>query len=112
MFQIQLPQAFYSILQNEDEVLSGWRFLERDEALRLKAELDARYDYPGREWRGIPFASSTTSEDVVCFDLSGESETEALVVPVRNWHGPRWEFAGSMKTFRQWLRHDSGGNIT
>ena len=62
---IQLPVAFLEIQEDDMTGVLAWKFLFAAEALSLKAELDSRYNYPGREWRGIPFARSTVSEDIV-----------------------------------------------
>lgn len=109
---IRLPEEFLNILSGWSGVETAWKFLSAAEALSLKAELDLRFDYHGREWRGIPFASSLVCEDVVCFDLTTPPGEESKVLPIRDWHGPRWEFSGDVKTFEQWLTQDSGGNLT
>jgi hypothetical protein len=111
-FNIHLPEAFLSLITRPQDQRIAWKFLSAAEAISLKAELDVRFDYPEREWRGIPFARSTVSEDVVCFDLSRTSGDEAKVLPIRDWHGPRWEFSGGIKTFDQWLTQDSKGHLT
>ena len=111
-FDIQLPAKFLEILQKETPRYLKWSFLDPHEARNLMAELDLRFNYPGREWRGIPFALSTITEDVVCFDLNTPSGQETRVLPIRDWHGPRWEFSGDIRTFEQWLAHDSGGSLT
>ena len=109
---ILLPATFLEFqTENRDHGLA-WKFLSAAEAVSLKAELDTRFHYPGREWRGIPFARSTVSEDVVCFDLETPPGDEAGVLPIRDWHGPRWEFSGGIKTFDQWLSQDSKGHLT
>ena len=109
---IQLPVSFTKILVKENSHQLAWKFLSAAEALSLQAELDTRFNYPGREWRGIPFARSTISEDVACFDLTTPTDQEARVLPIRDWHGPRWEFSGENKTFDQWLTQDSKGHLT
>jgi len=109
---IQLPEKFLDIIEIGPAEELQWRFLDPNEARQLKAELDLRFHYPGREWRGIPFARSTVSEDVVCFDLETPPGDEAGVLPIRDWHGPRWEFSGGIKTFDQWLSQDSKGHLT
>jgi hypothetical protein len=111
-FDIQLPVKFLEILQQKTPTYFKWSFLDPHEARKLMAELDLRYNYPGREWRGLPFARSTVSEDVVCFDLQSPPACEAKVIPIRNWHGPRWEFSGDTKTFAQWLTQDAKGHLT
>jgi len=110
--RIELPASFLNLLKKPDERPNAWKFLSAAEAISLKAELDARFHYPGREWRGIPFARSTVSEDVVCFDIATAPGNEAKVLPIRDWHGPRWEFSGGIKTFDQWLSQDSKGHLT
>ncbi len=109
--EIKLPDAYLEFLAGPEGNRVAWKFLTTDESLKLKTELDIRFDYPGREWRGIPFARSTVSEDVVCFDLTGGADVEALVIPIRDWHGPRWEYAGGNKTFVSWLAGDSKGHL-
>ena len=109
---IRLPAAFLNLQTEKKEHGLGWKFLSAAEALSLQAELDTRFNYPGREWRGIPFAHSTISEDVACFDLTTPTDQEARVLPIRDWHGPRWEFSGENKTFDQWLTQDSKGHLT
>ena len=111
-FNVQLPKAFLEILEDYMSGILAWKFLSAAEAVSLKAELDIRFNYPGREWKGIPFARSTVSEDVVCFDLETPPGDEAKVLPIRDWHGPRWEFSGGIKTFDQWLTQDSKGHLT
>ena len=111
-FEILLPERFLDILELKPHSGFQWRFLDPDEARQLMAELDLRYNYPDREWRGIPFARSTVSEDIVCFDLQTQPDREAKVIPIRDWHGPRWEFSGGTKTFAQWLMHDAKGHLT
>ena len=109
---IRLPAKFLQILGQEHPAFLHWRFLDPDEARELMAELDLRFNYPGREWVGIPFARSTVSEDVVCFDLATPTGDEAKVLPIRDWHGPRWEFSGDIKAFDEWLARDSKGHLT
>lgn len=109
---LRLPEEFLNILSGRSEVKTAWKFLSAAEAVSLKAELDLRFDYPGREWRGIPFARSVVSEDVACFDLATPTGEEARVLPIRDWHGPRWEFSGDTKTFDGWLTQDSKGHLT
>ena len=101
---IHLPATFLDFHTEDRDHGLAWKFLSAAEALTLKAELDLRFIYPGREWRGIPFARSTVSEDVACFDLDTPSGEEARVVPIRDWHGPRWEFEGYIKTFEEWIK--------
>ena len=108
---IQLPVSFTEILVKGNSHQLAWKFLSAAEAISLKAELDIRFNYPGREWRGIPFARSKVSEDVVCFDLETPTGVEARILPIRDWHGPRWEFSGDKKTFDQWLNQDSKGHL-
>jgi hypothetical protein len=110
--EIRLPENFRHLWERSTDRPSGWKILDADEARQFKAELDTRFNYPGRQWRGVPFARSTASEDVACFDLTGGLDAEALVIPVRDWHGPRWEFDGKLKSFEQWLDEDSKGKIT
>lgn len=110
--EIVLPSEFLRLINEMPKERIAWKFLSAVEALSLKAELDTRFDYPGREWRGIPFARSTLSEDVACFDLHTHPGEEAMVIPVRDWHGPRWEFSGDIKSFNDWLSHDRKGHIT
>ena len=112
MLNIQLPEAFLEIYTQGIDHGLAWKFLSAEEAISLKEELDLRFNYPGREWRGVPFARSHVSEDVVCFDLATPSGNEARVLPIRDWHGPRWEFSGEIKTFDQWLTQDSKGLLT
>jgi len=112
MLNIRLPEAFLQIHSDSREHGLEWKFLTAAEAISLKAELDLRFNYPGREWVGIPFARSTVSEDVVCFDLSTPPRVEAKVLPIRDWHGPRWEFSGGIKAFDEWLTQDSKGHLT
>ena len=76
------------------------------------AELDLRYNYPDREWQGLPFARSLVSEDIVCFDLKTSPGSEARILPIRDWHGPRWEYSGDTKTFGKWLAQDAEGHLT
>ena len=110
--KIHLPASFIHILKTKKNHQLAWKFLSAAEALSLQAELDTRFAYPEREWRGIPFARSTVSEDVACFDLATPTDQEAMVLPIRDWHGPRWEFSGGIKTFDQWLTQDSKGHLT
>ncbi len=110
--KIELPESFTEILVTGYDQPLAWKFLSAAEAISLKAELDLRYNYSDREWEGIPFARSTVSEDIVCFDLTSPRGEETRVLPIRDWHGPRWEFSGDIKTFRQWLAQDSKGNLT
>jgi hypothetical protein len=110
--KIQLPVSFTEIPVKGNSHQLAWKFLSAAEALSLQAELDTRFTYPEREWRGIPFACSTVSEDVACFDLTTPTDQEARVLPIRDWHGPRWEFSGENKTFDQWLTQDSKGHLT
>ena len=112
MLNIRLPEAFLQIHSDSRDHGLAWKFLSAAEAVNLKAELDTRFNYPGREWSGIPFARSTVSEDVACFDLATPPGDEAWVLPIRDWHGPRWEFSGGIKTFDQWLSQDSKGHLT
>ena len=112
ILKIQLPKKFLDIIEKGAPDNFHWRFLDPGEARQLKAELDRRFDYPDREWDGIPFARSAVSEDVVCFDLATPSGDEAKILPIRDWHGPRWEFSGGIKTFDQWLTQDSKGHLT
>ena len=112
MLNIRLPEAFLQIHSDSRDHGLAWKFLSAAEAISLKAELDTRFHYPGREWRGIPFARSTVSEDVACFDLATPPGDEAGVLPIRDWHGPRWEFSGGNKTFDEWLTQDSKGHLT
>jgi len=112
LFKIQLPARFLEVLETGPADDLQWRFLDPDQARQLKAELDLRYNYPDREWRGVPFARSTVSEDVVCFDLRTPPGREADVLPIRDWHGPRWEFSGGIRTFDQWLIRDCKGHLT
>ena len=112
MLNIRLPEAFLQIHSDSRDHGLPWKFLSAAEAISLKADLNGRFDYPGREWRGIPFAGSKVSEDVVCFDLETPPGVEARVLPIRDWHGPRWEFSGDIKTFDQWLNQDSKGHLT
>ena len=109
---IRLPGTFLSLITRPQKQRIAWKFLSAPEAIRLMAELDVRFDYPGREWRGIPFARSTVSEDVACFDLTTPTDQEAMVLPIRDWHGPRWELSGEIKTFYQWLTQDSKGHLS
>ena len=111
IFNIHLPEAFLELHDEDRKHGLAWKFLSAAEAISLKAELDLRFDYPDREWRGIPFARSAVSEDVVCFDLATPPGEEARVLPIRDWHGPRWEFSGDIKTFDQWLTRDSKGHL-
>jgi len=108
---ISLPAVFLDLQTEKKGHGLAWKFLSAAEAISLKAELDIRFNYPERKWRGIPFARSTVSEDVVCFDLSSSPVGEANVLPIRDWHGPRWEFSGGIKTFDQWLTQDSKGHL-
>ncbi len=110
--KIHLPASFIHILVTKNDHQLAWKFLSAAEAISLKAELDTRFHYPGREWKGIPFARSTVSEDVVCFDLETPPGDEAGVLPIRDWHGPRWEFSGGNQTFDEWLTQDSKGHLT
>jgi len=110
--EIRLPERFLEILEIRPHPGFPWRFLDPSEARQFMAELDLRYNYPGREWNGIPFARSTVSEDIVCFDLETPSGQEANVIPIRDWHGPRWEFSGDTKAFQEWLSQDSKGHLT
>ncbi len=112
LLAIQLPVTFLDILEKGPSQGVAWRILDPEEARKLKAELDLRFDYPEREWRGIPFARSLVSEDVACFDLRTPPGKEARVLPIRDWHGPRWEFSGECKTFDRWLSEDSEGHLT
>ena len=109
---IHLPTSFIDILVAKSDHQMSWKFLSAAEALSLKAELDIRYNYPGREWRGIPFVRSTVSEDIVCFDLKTPPGQEAKVLAIGDWHGPRWEFSGETKNFVQWLTRDPKGHLT
>jgi hypothetical protein len=109
---ILLPETFLNLIAELPDKRIAWKFLSAAEALSLKADLDLRFDYPGREWRGIPFARSTVSEDVVCFDLNTPAGIEAQVIPIRDWHGPRWEFSGDIKSFNDWLNQDRKGQLT
>ena len=109
---IRLPETFLEFPTEGRDHGLAWKFLSAAEAIRLMAELDVRFNYPGREWRGVPFARSTISEDVACFDLTTPTDQEARVLPIRDWHGPRWEFSGENKTFDQWLTQDSKGHLT
>ena len=109
---ILLPEIFLKLIAEIPDERIAWKFLSAEEAISFKAELDLRFDYPGREWRGVPFARSTVSEDVACFDLDTTSGEEARVVPIRDWHGPRWEFSGNIKSFEHWLIQDRKGHIT
>ena len=109
--EITLPALFLENLEKDTGGLA-WKFLSAAEAISFKAELDLRFDYPGREWRGIPFARSTVSEDVACFDLKTPGNVEAHVIPIRDWHGPRWEFSGDTKTFQEWFVLDHKGHLT
>jgi hypothetical protein len=110
-FDIQLPAKFLEILQQRTPTDFKWSFLDPHEARKLMADLDLRFNYPGREWRGVPFARSTVSEDIACFDLGTPPGEEARVLPIRDWHGPRWEFSGETRTFKQWLSGDSKGHL-
>ena len=112
ILKIQLPEKFVDIIEKGKSEDFNWRLLDPDEARQFMAELDLRFDYSGREWKGIPFARSTVSEDVACFDLATPPGDEAGVLPIRDWHGPRWEFSGGIKTFDQWLTQDSKGHLT
>jgi hypothetical protein len=112
VLNIHLPEAFLEFFTEDRDHGLAWKFLSAAEAISIKAELDIRFNYPGREWKGIPFARSTVSEDVVCFDLETSPGDEAKVLPIRDWHGPRWEFSGGIKTFDQWLTEDSKGHLT
>jgi hypothetical protein len=87
-FDLQLPVKFLDILEQEHPAFLHWRFLDPDEARELMAELDTRYNYPDCEWSGVPFARSTVSEDIVCFDLQTPPAFEAKIIPIRDWHGP------------------------
>ncbi|UCG38780.1 MAG: hypothetical protein JSV00_00665 [bacterium] len=109
---IRLPERFLLILDEALDGTAAWQYLSAAEAVGLKAELDRRFDYPGRQWRGIPFARSRVCEDVACFDLATPRDREAQVIPVRDWHGPRWEFARDLKTFHRWLTEDREGHLT
>lgn len=109
---IQLPEAFLEILEDDMTGVLAWKFLSTFEARKLMADLDLRYNYPGREWRGVPFARSTVSEDIVCFDLQSPPACEAKIIPIRDWNGPRWEFSGETKNFVQWLTQDAKGHLT
>ena len=109
---IRLPPSFLDIISSKSELVLNWRILDPDEARQFMADLDNRFNYPEREWRGIPFACSTVSEDVACFDLATQTDQEAKVLPIRDWHGPRWEFPGEIKIFDQWLTQDSKGHLT
>lgn len=111
-FKITLPVNFFYLAEREDERPPKWKFLTPAEALDLKVELDSRFNYPDRQWNGIPFAVSNISEDIVCFDLSTPLGEEAMVLPIRDWHGPRWEYWGDRKTFAQWLASDTKGRLT
>lgn len=110
--EITLPKNFLRMLTMEPDDRTAWKFLAPADATSLKAELDLRFDYPGREWRGIPFARSLVSEDIACFDLRTPPGDEARVLPIRDWHGPRWEFSGETKTFVQWLSQNREGHLT
>ena len=101
---ILLPEIFLKLIVEIPDERIAWKFLSAVEALTLKADLDLRFDYPGREWRGVPFARSTVSEDVACFDLDTPPGEETRVVPVRDWHGPRWEFEGYILSFEEWMK--------
>ncbi len=104
---ITLPKTFLDLQTEKQGRGLAWKFLTAAEALTLKADLDLRFDYPGREWRGVPFARSTVSEDVACFDLTTPMDgLEARVVTIHDWHGPRWEFSGYSHTFEEWLREN------
>jgi hypothetical protein len=109
---ILLPEIFLKLIAEIPDERIAWKFLSAAEALTLKAELDLRFDYPGREWRGVPFARSTVSEDVACFDLDTPPGEEARVVPIRDWHGPRWEFEGYILSFEEWLTLNRKGQHT
>jgi hypothetical protein len=109
---IRLPVKFLEFQTEDRDQGMAWKFLSANEALQFKAELDLRYNYPDREWKGIPFARSTVSEDVVCFDLRTPPGREANVLPIRDWHGPRWEYSGGIRTFNQWLTRDFKGHLT
>jgi hypothetical protein len=101
---ILLPEIFLKLIAEIPDERIACKFLSAEEAISFKAELDLRFDYPGREWRGVPFARSTVSEDVACFDLTTPMDgLEARVVTIHDWHGPRWEFEGYVKTFEEWL---------
>ncbi len=102
---ILLPETFLKLIVEIPDERIAWKFLSAAEALTLKAELDLRFDYPGREWRGVPFARSTVSEDVACFDLTTPMDgLEARVVAIHDWHGPRWEFEGYILSFQEWMK--------
>ena len=111
LFGIRLPDEFLRMVEDGEKTAGNWRLFTPREAVLLKADLDNRYDYPGRQWRGIPFARSTVSEDVACFDLDSPAGSEAMVLPIRDWNGPRWEFAGDHRSFSQWIRVDRGGRF-
>ena len=80
---IRLPDRFLELLAGKSVTQLAWKFLSAAEAVCFKAELDSRFDYPGREWKGIPFARSTMSEDVACFDLRTMDGTEELPSQLR-----------------------------
>jgi hypothetical protein len=82
--KIKLPAGFLKIHTDKGDHGLAWKFLSAGEALTLKAELDLRFDYPGR-------------------DLDTPPGQEARVIPIRDWHGPRWEFEGYKKSFEQWI---------
>lgn len=111
---ITLPETFYTILDGYDTRTTAlaWRFISPFEAQELQTDLYRRYPIPERTWYGLPFAISTTSEDVVCFDLTTPEGEIARVLPIRDWHGPRWEYLGEKRDFEDWLRNDYIGFLT
>lgn len=111
-FNFHLSSAFIRLLhENMFPPDLNWRILDPREALTLQAELYGRYPLPDRSWEGIPFAVSTVGEDVACFDLTGPPDREALVLPIRDWNGPRWEYMGDRKSFEHWFKADRGGRL-
>lgn len=112
--RIKLPEGFINILVDHDTTNTelAWRILPPDEAEQLQTELYKRYPLSERSWLGLPFAVSTTSEDVVCFDLTTPRGEEAYVLPIRDWHGPRWEYMGEKRDFDDWLKSDYMGHLT
>lgn len=112
-FEIRLPGKYLTIAAGDMNIAGlAWRFLPPEEAVKLQQKLYQRYPLPDRQWNGIPFAVSNISEDIVCFDLSTPLGEEAMVLPIRDWHGPRWEYWGDRKTFAQWLASDTKGRLT
>ncbi|MCR1000739.1 SMI1/KNR4 family protein [Serratia rubidaea] len=96
------PLSFLEIVSKEDVLdLDPWWFLYEFEDFAKQWLFEIKKQYPTRQL--VPFAKTSYSDDIVCFDGSDESG-EPKVFFVHAFASPGWEDRGSVSNFDEWLK--------